>query len=86
MKIFATHITTTTQIHNGKCYLLGVFGKYDSTSYNIETGGTGAANSTVHKYEAGSGGYAIPGSGGMECTNGLNVVAEGWTTVYWSLG
>lgn len=85
MKILAVHITTTTQIHNGKCYLIGVFGKYDAQSHNIEASGTAAAGNTVHKYEEGSGGYGLP-KPGVECTNGLNVVTGGWTTVYYSLG
>jgi len=87
MKILAEYLTTGTQIHNGKCYFIGLVSEYDAAANNIESGGTAGTGNQVGMCRAEG---AIPScilpKPGVECSNGLYVAAEGRTIVYYSLG
>lgn len=83
-KILAKFITATAQVYTGKCYFLGAKGKYDTHVHDVELSTNAANANQVAKYEADTGGYMLP-EPGIECSNGLYVVSDGWATVYYSI-
>ena len=89
MKILASYIAASTQIHTGKCYFLGLVSEGGKTvkAYNVETSGSiAAANQVGYIHEDNSAGNILP-KPGVECTNGLYVVVDsGDCMVYYSLG
>lgn len=87
MKILAKYITTTTQIHNGKCYFLGMQAEGSKVvlAYNIEDSGTAAAGNQVAYLNSSTAPLMLP-KPGVECTNGLNIVCDANVCVYYSLG
>lgn len=89
MKYLAEYIAATTQIHNGKCYLISLWSEGGKTvkAYNIESEGTGAAGNTVgYIHENGCDHFKVE-KPGVECTNGLNVAVDsGDCLVIWSIG
>ena len=88
MKILSTYVTTTTQIHNGKCYFIGLSSESkDALVYDIEGGGTGGSTNTIFYQHNGTGNMnCILPKPGIECSNGLNIAIDGNATVFWSLG
>ena len=89
MKIFAKYISATTQIHNGKCYLLSLWSEGGKTvkAYNMEDQGTGAAGNTVGYIHENGCDFFKADEPGVECTNGLNVAVDsGDCLVLYSLG
>lgn len=86
MKILAKYIATSTQIHNGKCYFIGITSDYDTTVNNIEASGTAATTNQIAQLRKdGEVAVVILPKPGIECSNGLYVGAEGRTTVYYSI-
>lgn len=89
MKILCTYATVATQIHNGKCYFIGMVAKdtKEVNAYNIEGGGTVGTTNKVGWLDEGEGVLMLP-KPGVECSNGLHVVPAGDNPciVYWSLG
>ncbi len=85
MKILAKFISTSTQIHNGKCYFLGLRSEPtdDTDAYDMESGGTASAANKVGYAYNGSG-YVLP-KPGVECSNGLYVTVGSDAMVYYSL-
>ncbi len=88
VELLTQFITTTTQIHNGKCFFVGMVlenGK-GAKAYNIESGGTGAAGNQVGYIHEDSGNeiLMLPPPG-VKCTNGLNVAPSGDCQVYYYL-
>jgi len=87
MKIQGTHMTTSTQVHTGKCYLIGMASEYDCAANDVEVS-TSAAAANQRMQTRGDAGVSVVilPKPGIECSNGLYVVAAGRCTVYWSLG
>ena len=86
MKILAKYIATDTQIHNGKCYFIGLVSEYDGAAYNIESGGSSGTGNQVGMVRREHFGTCILPKPGVECSNGLYVVAAGLSLVFYSLG
>ena len=88
MKIQSSYITTTTQIHNGECYFIGLSSESkDAVAYDIESGGTGGSGNTIFYQHSGTGNMnCILPLPGVKCSNGLNVAIDGNAVVFWSLG
>ena len=86
MKILAKFISASTQIHNGKCYFIGLISESskDTDAYNIEASGTAAATNKVG-YAYNGKGYILP-KPGVECSNGLYVTVASDAMVYYSIG
>jgi len=85
VKIQATYVTAATQVHNGKCYFLGLScetGKAVAI-HDIESSGTAATGNRIG-YEN-STGFILP-KPGVECSNGLYYTADANACIYWSLG
>ena len=87
MRIQSTHLTANSQVHVGKCYLIGMASEYDCAVNDVEVS-TSAAASNQRMQTRGDAGVSvvilpIPG---IALNNGLYCVAAGRCTVYWSLG
>jgi len=82
MKILAEKVTGATQIHNGKCYFIGMH-TGTGRAYNIESGGTPADGNMVFDGDSWVADVMLP-KPGVECSNGLYVSAA--CLVYYSLG
>lgn len=78
MKILTKYATVSTQIHNGKCYFLGMISKDSKQlqAYNIESGGTAGTGNRVGWLDEGADILMLP-KPGVECSNGLYVVPAG---------
>ncbi|GAG21270.1 unnamed protein product [marine sediment metagenome] len=85
MKILATYITDSAQIHNGKCYFIGVVSETgkDTDAYNVEVS-TSAASANKVGYARDGKSYILP-KPGVECNNGLYVTATGDALIYYAL-
>ena len=86
MKILSKYISASTQIHNGKCYFIGLTAQSgkESKAHNIEGSGTAAVGNMVGW--AHSGGTVILPKPGVECSNGLYVTVQSVCLVYYSIG
>ena len=86
MKILASYMTESTQIHTGKCYFIGVVSETgkDTAAYDIEVSTSAAAGNKVGYARDGKS-YILP-KPGVECSNGLYVTATGDALVYYSIG
>ena len=86
MKIKCTFITTNTQIHTGKCYLLGISSENKTfQAYDIETSGS-AANANTAGYRHENGQDLRIAKPGVLCSNGLYVTGDGNAAIFWSEG
>ena len=86
MKIQSTHLTAASQVHVGKCYLIGLVSEYDCQANDIEVSTSAAAgNQRMHTRSGGPTTTILP-KPGIEMSNGIYVAAGGRCAVYWSLG
>ena len=86
MKILAKYLTADTQIHNGKCYFIGLIATAGKTAhaYNMESGGTAGDGNRVG-WSVGR--DTILPKPGVECSNGLYIAnSDNACLVYYSLG
>ncbi|GAH08140.1 unnamed protein product [marine sediment metagenome] len=88
MKILSKFVTTNTQIHNGKCYFIGMLvenGK-ELSAYNIESGGSqGVGNRVGWLHENGINSMMLP-KPGVECSNGLYIEnSDNYCQVYYAI-
>ena len=87
MKILAKYMSATGQVHNGKCYFIGMVGTGGAQrkANNIEASGTAAVGNQVGWiHDDGSNVLILP-KPGVECSNGL-YINGGDVLVFYSLG
>ena len=82
MKILAECVSGATQIHNGKCYFIGIEGD-NCKVHNMEASGTAATGNKIHDGDSYVSNIMLP-KPGVECSNGLYVTND--CIIYYSLG
>jgi len=83
VKILAKKVASATQIHNGKCYFIGIQAGTNTRAYNMESGGTAADGNMVFDADQFCDDIMLP-KPGVECSNGLYVSNK--CVIYYSLG
>ena len=82
MKILAKYMAAKGQVHNGKCYFIGIAADSGS-AFNIEAGGTTGNDNRLSNGNAYAS-YTMLPKPGVECSNGLYVDND--CMIYYSLG
>ena len=82
MKIQAKYMAAKGQVHNGKCYFIGMTAD-SGQAFNIESGGTAGDGNKIFSANAYAKTIILP-KPGVECSNGLYVDND--CIVYYSLG
>lgn len=83
INILSKYLTTSAQIHNGKCYFVGLISEYDGAANDIEASGTAGTGNQIAMVRREHFGTCILPLPGLKCSNGLYVAVAGLTIVYY---
>jgi len=84
VKILAKYMSATGQVHNGKCYYIGMTTTHGAERkvYNIEASGSVADGNMVGWCDNDGNNQQILPKPGIECTNGLYCNGDGVLVFY----